>query len=263
MLLLCSLHLSAEDHLSGYSPTFSGWVVLKIKASELILIFFKICLKNKVRSAGQKRPLALRGQADRSRKIAFMGSPGVAMQQSKAVLEVILVLQNHICTLHSYAWPVTSMFFSFSCWACTVLTSSAGFTQKLTGEGQPCIQARGSWKQASTVLGYWSLLYSETWSRISANCPGQRLGLHYVSHVLSFIHNSLGRDSFKNKLDSKSYSEAFWVVLTFEICNGLWEGLVFDAWLLGTHPWMYTSVCSSYGNTNKSHCFCSVGDNDA
>lgn len=45
MLLLCSLHLSAEDHLSGYSPTFSGWLVLKVKASELILIF-KICLKS-------------------------------------------------------------------------------------------------------------------------------------------------------------------------------------------------------------------------
>lgn len=170
--------------------------------------------------AGQKRPLALRGQADQSREIAFLGSPGVATQQSKAVLEVILALQNHVCTLHSYAWPVTSVFFFPSCWACTVLISSAGFTQEPTGEGQPCIQARGSWKQARTVLGCWSLLYSETWSRISATCPGQRLGLHYVSHALSFSHNSLGRNYFKNKVDSKSYSEAFWVVLALEICNG-------------------------------------------
>jgi len=85
--------------------------------------------------AGQKRPLALRGQADQSREIAFLGSPGVATQQSKAVLEVILALQNHVCTLHSYAWPVTSVFFFPSCWACTVLISSAGFTQEPTAAG--------------------------------------------------------------------------------------------------------------------------------
>lgn len=155
---------------------------------------------------------------------AFLGSPRAATNQLGTGTLVLSAPQNLLQTLHSHCWPATTpeqwLLHSSICFFLhpgLAQILARGLDTILSSPGNEESVMQTNWEQPNTSKGSAWLLkaallrnvvwdfFSLSWAISFTKC---------LTHMLAITHHGLGRDYFKDNLDSRTFWRIFSVWLT-------------------------------------------------